>query len=1368
MMPPPDSVPYPWSIERTAEGDRFVYRNLETGETRFEHPIITADGRISHGVDALEQLAESGFAEDEEEDSQALKPSTVAAAATRTATTTGQGASSDDAPFTKADDEREALDLQSSLEPPLPATTLSLIASANRAIAVLASVAAESISTDGLSNEDRNARASARQRRAKHGSHGRTYSDNPNDEEEEEGGEEDALVEKSRLGAASTSVVAAIRNLLFAAGSLGVTHVDLMAVSELAGLAENQPSSASSSTLSSFRAALIALSNRSHHLDMSEQPIVAAAHQQAIQPPPTSLEPLSKKLSATLSKLVLSVRTVIEESSVDKAHRAALTPAKLEKVNVYRSRIRDDTESLTKAIAAFGMEMERARGHYAYLGHHHKSSNSVNGGSGNAHTGGSGNAAGSSTTAPFTKRVQGVLRSGQGTAGVGLEILGGGSAAGWRGNGFVLPTPTEAAALQAEAMKSYENPFELTRDAQNALSSGKIALRRKPTAAFSRIDVEKVLVPRFTTLESQLEEFQAMAQRSWRLEQQDSSHAAAGGQIQAATITTPSAANGVMKNNNEVDDGGGDDDNEGGARLVPKTLDGAMLLSSQVKLVLTRFGSLMVYIEEMDLATVLDVDGPDTQPHVGAEGEEYMASVARARDALHHFSAIKQGLYDVSARLMLEAQDIAIQLETEDGVSASGSKKDFDVAALAASFIVLLSIMRQVIEELVDVCEEQAQFTGTGERIGARSKIFGANNVQIGTGGRNLLRPQLSVRTSSVTRRAAGSNATEETSEQKPRDGDGEVMYLGPGLAVPSGPPSRSGATSATSQGVQSGYLSSQDALSAQSSMPPQATNRIAASIRGGLASARARSGSVTTAASANSRDESEDKLSRSQRMKKLFGDDSGSDHLSATHQSVQQPGQQQGQGQGQVQGQVQQGQSGSSGDTSQDGSVPPPPPKQIEEVPWFLETDYSPEDLVLNPNGQVKGATLGALIERLTLHNAYVDRSFSTTFLMTYRSFTTTDEFLDLVIARFRIKEPPGLTEEEQQIWVSKKQTLIRFRVSTVLKSWLESHFYNGEDERHLDRIEAFSHQELSQADGLKHASALLLRLVERRRGKNDQIRKMTLSVSAPSSIVPKNLRKMKFMDIDPLEMARQLTLKDSALYNAIRPAECLGKAWSKSDGAERAQAIRDVIKSNNRLSGWTSESILMQEDLKKRAAYVKQFVAIADRCYALNNFSSMMAIYSGLNNAALNRLRRTWDAVNQRHLALFENMKNILAPTKNFSKYRETLRKLQPPCVPFLGVYLTDLTFIEDGNSDRLKTDERLINFSKRQMTADKISEIVIFQSTPYNFHPVEGIQKYIDDNLVESRSDEELFEQSLRLEPREREDEKIARLLQESGFL
>jgi len=50
-----------------------------------------------------------------------------------------------------------------------------------------------------------------------------------------------------------------------------------------------------------------------------------------------------------------------------------------------------------------------------------------------------------------------------------------------------------------------------------------------------------------------------------------------------------------------------------------------------------------------------------------------------------------------------------------------------------------------------------------------------------------------------------------------------------------------------------------------------------------------------------------------------------------------------------------------------------------------------------------------------------------------------------------------------------------------------------------------------------------------------------------------------------------------------------------------------------------------------------------------------------------------------------------------KNFGNYRDALKMASPPCIPFLGLYLTDLTFIEDGNKNHLGNGE-FINFDKR----------------------------------------------------------------------
>lgn len=91
--------------------------------------------------------------------------------------------------------------------------------------------------------------------------------------------------------------------------------------------------------------------------------------------------------------------------------------------------------------------------------------------------------------------------------------------------------------------------------------------------------------------------------------------------------------------------------------------------------------------------------------------------------------------------------------------------------------------------------------------------------------------------------------------------------------------------------------------------------------------------------------------------------------------------------------------------------------------------------------------------------------------------------------------------------------------------------------------------------------------------------------------------------------------------------------------------------------------------------------------------------------------------------------------------------------------GVYLTDLTFIEDGIPSVIKK-TNLINFAKRAKTAEVIRDIQQYQNVAYSLQPVPELQDYILSNMQAAGDVHEMYEKSLQIEPREREDEKIVR--------
>lgn len=81
-------------------------------------------------------------------------------------------------------------------------------------------------------------------------------------------------------------------------------------------------------------------------------------------------------------------------------------------------------------------------------------------------------------------------------------------------------------------------------------------------------------------------------------------------------------------------------------------------------------------------------------------------------------------------------------------------------------------------------------------------------------------------------------------------------------------------------------------------------------------------------------------------------------------------------------------------------------------------------------------------------------------------------------------------------------------------------------------------------------------------------------------------------------------------------------------------------------------------------------------------------------------------------------------------------------------------------------------MINFRKRQKAAEVIQDIKRWQAMPYNLQVVPTVLAFLEESFNKYTDGVDYGDQfwhlSLEREPREREDEKMARLLQESGFL
>lgn len=280
-----------------------------------------------------------------------------------------------------------------------------------------------------------------------------------------------------------------------------------------------------------------------------------------------------------------------------------------------------------------------------------------------------------------------------------------------------------------------------------------------------------------------------------------------------------------------------------------------------------------------------------------------------------------------------------------------------------------------------------------------------------------------------------------------------------------------------------------------------------------------------------------------------------------------------------------------------------------MEEGIWFLQPDHQNE-IQLEPDDggipTVKGGTASGLVAYLTRHDK-LDAAFNHIFLLTYRSFMTSAQLFGMLMERFYIQTPDGLTQAEYQIWLSQKKKITQVRVMNVLKRWLENFWAEPDDQDTGNLLRKIHEFTIDSIPTLKSPVLHGLVTVIEQRLQGDRRAKIHQRVSiqgaiSPPPVLPKKMKKIKFLDISTTEMARQLTLLESRLYNEIRLEECLNKAWQKKETSagdvESAPNIRAMIRHSNQLANWVGELVLQQSELKKRVRVIKHFVDVLEVC--------------------------------------------------------------------------------------------------------------------------------------------------------------------------
>ncbi|KAG0742442.1 hypothetical protein G6F57_000028 [Rhizopus arrhizus] len=193
-----------------------------------------------------------------------------------------------------------------------------------------------------------------------------------------------------------------------------------------------------------------------------------------------------------------------------------------------------------------------------------------------------------------------------------------------------------------------------------------------------------------------------------------------------------------------------------------------------------------------------------------------------------------------------------------------------------------------------------------------------------------------------------------------------------------------------------------------------------------------------------------------------------------------------------------------------------------------------------------------------------------------------------------------------------------------------------------------------------------------------------------------------LSVLQFHPILTAYQLTLIDFSIFRKITITAL--KNHKPKSPQKWIVASTDFF---NYLTRLIEHGILIKQAASDRARYLNYWIKVASKCHELKNYQTLKAIISALGTPPIQRLKQSWTFVPKKSMQLLENMNELMSESCNYEKYRHVMlenSKASEPTVPFLGIFLHDMTYLAELQDQKgARATDLIALFSKMQKRPD-----------------------------------------------------------------